>query len=48
MEDRILKVFEFNLVFPTVLNYLDRLVVDYKLNEKEHYMCQYLLELSLL
>jgi hypothetical protein len=48
MEGRILRVFEFNLVFPNVLNYLDRLVVDYKLSEKESFICQYLLELSLL
>ncbi len=48
MEGKALKVFEFNLVFPTALNYLDRLVVDLKLSEKEHFLCQYLLELSLL
>jgi hypothetical protein len=48
MEGRILKVFDFNLVFPTALSYLDRLVVDYKLTEKENFMCQYLLELTLL
>lgn len=35
-------------MFATPLNYLDRLVLDYKLSERESCLCQYLLELSLL
>lgn len=48
MEGRILKMFEFNLVFATPLTYLDKLVLDCKLAEREICLCQYLLELSLL
>lgn len=48
MEGKALKVFDFNLVFPTSLLYLERLAVDLKLSDKEQYLCQYLLELSLL
>lgn len=48
MEGKILKLFEFNLVFATPLEYLARIALECKLVEKEHYLCQYLLELSLL
>lgn len=34
MEGKALKVFEFNLVFPTALHYLDHLAVDLKLSDK--------------
>ncbi len=48
MESRIVKMFDFNLVFSTPFTYLEKLAIDYKLTEKESCLCQYLLELSLL